>query len=93
MYSSMMTPVCTETPKSASKPTSDETLKLLCVINQRQQAADAGHGDSGKNQSAHLKDLYIEYRMMKISSTVRGTMMSIRASARTSLWYSPSQPM
>ena len=34
---------------------------------------------------AHLKDLYIEYRMMKISSTVRGTMISIRASARTSL--------
>src|SRR5229473_5618447 len=31
MYSSMMTPVCTETPKSAKKPTPEETLKCVPV--------------------------------------------------------------
>jgi hypothetical protein len=31
MYSSMITPVCTETPKSARNPTPDETLKFVCV--------------------------------------------------------------
>ena len=31
MYSSMMTPVCTETPNRARIPTPDETLKFVCV--------------------------------------------------------------
>src|SRR5579859_3471578 len=33
MYSSMITPVCTETPKSARKPTADDTEKFVCVMN------------------------------------------------------------
>jgi hypothetical protein len=33
MYSTIITPVCTETPKSARKPTPDETLKLVPVTN------------------------------------------------------------
>jgi hypothetical protein len=31
IYSSMMTPICRETPDSASIPTLDETLVLVCV--------------------------------------------------------------
>ena len=31
MYSSMMTPVCTDTPNNARKPTLDDTLMLVCV--------------------------------------------------------------
>jgi hypothetical protein len=31
MYSSMMTPVWTQTPNSARKPPPDETLKFACV--------------------------------------------------------------
>ena len=31
MYSSMITPVWTETPNSARNPTPEETLKLVCV--------------------------------------------------------------
>ena len=31
MYSSMITPVCTETPNSARNPTPEETLKLVPV--------------------------------------------------------------
>jgi hypothetical protein len=33
MNSIMMTPVCTETPNSARKPTADETEKFVCVRN------------------------------------------------------------
>ena len=31
MYSTMITPVCTETPKSARNPMPDDTLKLVPV--------------------------------------------------------------
>ena len=46
-----------------------------------------------KIRIAHLNDLYMLYRMMKISNAVSGTISIIRAAARNSLWYSPSQPM
>lgn len=31
MYSTIITPICTDTPNSARKPTPDETLKLVPV--------------------------------------------------------------
>ena len=33
MYSTMITPVCTETPNSARNPTPEETLKFVPEIN------------------------------------------------------------
>ena len=50
MYSSMMTPVCTDTPKSARKPTPEATLKNVCGDQESHQPADARHGHRGKNQ-------------------------------------------
>ena len=50
MYSSMMTPVCTETPKSARKPTPEETLKWVPVTKSASNPPMLRHGDGGENQ-------------------------------------------
>ena len=50
MYSTMMTPVWTETPNSARNPTPEETLKFTSGEIQREQAADGRHRDVGQNQ-------------------------------------------
>ena len=39
-YATRITPVCTETPKSARKPTPDETEKFVLVSKQREQATE-----------------------------------------------------
>ena len=55
MHSSMMTPVWTETPKSARKPTPEETLKWVPVNEQREQAAERGDGDVGEDEHGPLE--------------------------------------
>ena len=55
MNSIMMTPVSTETPKSARKPTAEETEKLVWVMNKRQRAADGGHDDGDQNEHGPLE--------------------------------------
>ena len=54
MYSTMMTPVCTDTPNSARNPTPEETLKCVPVIQQRQKAADARHQDADQVEQRPL---------------------------------------
>ena len=57
MYSSMMTPVCTETPNSARKPTPEETLKCVPVISSASRPPSAGHGHNvARISSAHLAE-------------------------------------
>ena len=50
MYSSMITPVCTDTPNSARNPTPEDTLKCVPVEVQRQQAADGRHRHVDQDQ-------------------------------------------
>ena len=59
MYSSMMTPVCTETPKSARNPTSDETLKLVPVISSTSRPPMLAMATVARISTAHLNDLYM----------------------------------
>ena len=54
MYSSMMTPVCTETPKSARKPTPEDTLKWVPVMQQREQTAERGHAPHSSESAAPI---------------------------------------
>ncbi len=51
MYSSMITPVITETPNSARNPMPEETLKLVLVKYSASDAADGRHGDRHQNQA------------------------------------------
>ena len=54
MYSSMITPVCTETPNSARNPTPEETLKCVWVSKQRQHAAQRRHHDVHEDQQTPI---------------------------------------
>src|SRR5277367_1741914 len=54
MYSSMITPVCTETPKRARKPTPEETLKFVCVMSSASNPPIRGHRDVRRNQGGPL---------------------------------------
>jgi hypothetical protein len=56
MYSSMMTPVCTETPKSARKPTLRDA-EVGVGDQQRQRSADGRQRHVDQDQPAHLNDL------------------------------------
>ena len=47
-----MTPVSTDTPKSARKPTPEETLKCVPVASKREQPADGSNGNVGENQAS-----------------------------------------
>ena len=66
MYSSMMTPVCTETPKSARKPTPEETLKCVPVISSASRPPMGAIAMLTMISNAHLKELNMVYRMMKM---------------------------
>ena len=88
-----MTPVWTETPNSARKPTPEETLKLVCVARSASKPPMGAAITFTRISMAHLKERNIVYRMMKISRTVSGTMTNRRARARCALSYSPSQLM
>ena len=93
MYSSMITPVWTETPNSARKPTPEETLKFVCVIRRASRPPSGASITLTRSKVVHFKERNIVYRMMKISRTVSGTIMDKRALARFALSYSPSQSM
>ena len=56
MYSSMMTPVCTDTPKSARNPMPEDTLKCVPRQVERQQSADARQRHVARISSAHLAE-------------------------------------
>ena len=55
MYSSMMTPVCTETPNSARKPDAGRHAEMGVGDQQRQQAAERRHGHVGQHQHRPLE--------------------------------------
>ncbi len=57
MYSSMMTPVSTETPKRARKPTPEETLKLVPVISRANIPPKGAMATVARINSAHFPDL------------------------------------
>ena len=56
MNSIMMTPVCTETPKSARKPTAEETEKLVCVRNKARGPPMEAIMTETRMSMAHLKE-------------------------------------
>ena len=56
MYSSMMTPVCTETPKRARKPTAEETEKLVWVRNSANGPPMEAIMTEARIRRAHLKE-------------------------------------
>src|ERR1035441_8110632 len=62
MYSSMMTPVSTETPKRARKPTPVETLKLVCERSSATRPPMGAMETVSRISSAHFPDLNIMYR-------------------------------
>ena len=59
MYSSMMTPVCTDTPKSARKPTPEETLKFVPVNHSASNPPIGAIATVAIISDAHLNDLNI----------------------------------
>ena len=85
-----MTPVCTDTPNNARKPTLDETLMLVCVTSSASNPPTRASATLIRIKVAHLNDLNIMYRMMKINRTVSGTIIASRLSARCLLSYSPA---
>ena len=52
-----MTPVCTDTPNSARKPTPEETLKLVPVNQKSQQTANGSDGNVRHNQQRPFEGL------------------------------------
>ena len=56
MYSSMITPVCTETPNSARNPTPEDTLKLVCVTSSASRPPMRASITLTRISSAHLNE-------------------------------------
>ena len=56
MYSNMITPVCTETPNSARKPTPDETLKCVPVSSSASNPPTGAMARLARISVAHLKE-------------------------------------
>jgi hypothetical protein len=59
MYSSIMTPVCTDTPNSAKKPTPEDTLKLVPVSRRASRPPMGAIAMFARINDAHLRDLNI----------------------------------
>ena len=57
MYSSMITPVCTETPNRARNPTPDETLKFVPVKRRASRPPMGAMATFTMINTAHLNDL------------------------------------
>src|ERR1035441_9823043 len=72
MYSSMMTPVCTETPKSARNPTPEETLKLVLLRYTARMPAMGAMATVLRMRLAHLRDENMLYKIRKITIRVSG---------------------
>ena len=56
MYSSVMTPVCTDTPNRAMKPTPEETLKLVCVTSNASTPPMRASATLARMSAAHLNE-------------------------------------
>ena len=87
-----ITLVCTATPINATKPSIDETLKLVCVMrNASSPPTGSVTSTLKKMMSGNFKLPYSANRISRINSTVKGKMIFICSSdARYSL-YSPPQ--
>ena len=57
MYSSMITPVCTDTPNSARNPTPDDTLKCVPVSNSASRPPIGAIATLARISTTHLNDL------------------------------------
>ena len=93
MYSTIITPICTETPNSASIPTPEDTLKCVFDSSSARIPPMGAITMFTMISSPHLNELNAEYRIRKIASTVMGTIPASRALARRALSYSPVQSM
>ena len=91
MYSTMITPIWTETPNSARKPRPDETLKWVPVTSRLRNPPSGDERDHGENQANPLPRAECGIQDEEISSSVTGTMMARRRLARCWLSYSPVQ--
>ena len=56
MYSSMITPVCTATPKSARNPTPEETLKWVPVSSSASSPPMGAMATLARISPTHLND-------------------------------------
>ena len=92
MKDTRITAVSTETPISASKPSTEDTLNGVCVS---LSAISAPTGSVITTPSAiakgNLKFPYSANRIMKIRSSASGPMTTIWLSASRSSLYSPPQ--
>ena len=91
MYSSMMTPVCTETPKSARKPTPDETLMCVPVASSASKPPSGAIATFAMINSTHFTVLNMVKRIMQITRSVIGTTMhqAPRRSLRAFIFAGP----
>src|ERR1700686_314801 len=72
MYSTMMTPVWTETPKRARNPIPEETLKLVALRNSATTPPIGAIATVARIRLAHFIDPNMEYRIMKMTGSVSG---------------------
>src|SRR3974377_813290 len=91
MYSSMITPVCTETPNKARKPTPEDTLKFVCVTSRATNPPSRAIATFVRIRNAHFIDRNIVYRITKTHKLVAGSTTNNRRSERFWLSYSPPQ--
>src|ERR1019366_2690808 len=93
MYSSMITPVCTHTPNNARKPTPEDTLKCVPVINSPSRPPRGAMAILASIRAAHLNEWNMVYRIMKITRMVMGSTTIRRFCDLFWLAYSPAQSM
>ena len=63
MYSSMITPVSTDTPNSARNPTPDETLKCVPVMSSARMPPKGATATLTRIRMAHLLELNMAYKI------------------------------
>ncbi len=93
MYSSIITPVSTETPKSARNPTPEETLRCVPVISSASRPPIGAMATLARISPAHFDDENMVYRITKIARMVIGNTIISRFCERFWLSYSPAQSM
>ena len=91
MYSTMITPVCTDTPINARNPSPDDTLKCVPVMSRLRKPPIGESDTTARINKTHFHDVNAEYRMNAISSSVIGTITASLRFARCWLSYSPVQ--
>src|SRR5713101_2392121 len=93
MYSNIITPVSTDTPKSARNPTPEETLRCVPVISNASSPPMGAIATLARINPAHFAEANMVYRTMKITRIVMGTTIISRFWERFWLSYSPAQSM